>query len=236
MADWNRFSEDYDRIFLENPMYVETMGLLADAVGGAGGARVLDLGCGTGNTIAEILQRHPGTEVHGVDPSEGMLEKSSRRFGSDSVELRQGDALGIPYPDGFFDGIVSHLALHHLDPGDRAGCARELARVLKPGGRLVYADMFSDVDAPPEDPVRAKDIINKMTGIALYCIDQGAYDMSMIILSTLPADVASDGEYLTTPAVWVEVLEQAGFTGFEVRDIPPGGFGLYVIIAGKPAG
>jgi ubiquinone/menaquinone biosynthesis C-methylase UbiE len=234
MADWDSFSEDYDRIFLENPMYIDTIDLMLDAVQAGAGLRVLDLGCGTGNVTARIAEKLAGSGagVVAVDPSEGMRSKCAQRLGA-AVEVREGDALAIPAGDGDFDYVFSNLALHHLPPEDRAVCAGELFRVLVEGGTLVYGDMFCDVDSGPEDPVRVKDIVDKMVGVAMYCLDQGAYDMMRVMLATLPADVTNEGEYLTTADVWAGLLHDAGFEDIEVRPVPPAEFGVKILVARK---
>lgn len=237
MADWDTFSEDYDRIFLENPQYVETIERMVQKAGSSDSVRVLDLGCGTGNITAALLKRLEGRtlEVVAMDPSAGMRNQCSGRFeGLDNVDVREGNALGIAAPDADFDFVFSNLVLHHVTPGERGTCASELERVLKPGGTLVYADLFCDVDSDPEDPVRVKDIVDKMVGVALYCLDHGAFDMMQVVLSTLPADINSEGEYLTTAEVWQGALEGAGLVDTTVSTIPPDEFGIKIITARKP--
>jgi ubiquinone/menaquinone biosynthesis C-methylase UbiE len=232
MADWDRFSEDYDRIFFEYPQYRYTLKRMAELLVDANGKSVLDLGCGTGNLMDVVLEAYPEAGICGVDPSEGMREKCSDRFtGKPNVKISPGDALRIPFDGDRFDHVTSSLALHHVEPDDRDKCAAEIARVLKKGGTLVYSDMFCDVDGPATDPRRARDIISKISGVALYCLDHGAYDMMMIMLKTLPADVAADGEFMTTPGVWMDALRGAGFRRLEVIDIPPGEFGLKILRA-----
>jgi ubiquinone/menaquinone biosynthesis C-methylase UbiE len=237
MSYWDRFSEDYDRIFLENPLYVDTIERMMFLARQADGSRVLDLGCGTGNVTGSLLKSPAGAGacVVGVDPSEGMRARYAGRFeGNESVEVREGDALSITAGEQGFDIVMSHLVLHHVEPDDRGRCAAELARVLASGGMLIYADMFCDVDSDPRDPVRAKDIVDKMVGVALYCLDHGAFDMMQVMLATLPMDVSSEGEYLTTASVWKSVLEDAGLIDVVITDVPPEQFGVKIITARKP--
>lgn len=236
MADWDDFSEDYDRVFLENPQYVDTIERMISVAAERDGVRVLDLGCGTGNVTASLLRRLEGTPISvvAVDPSAGMRKKCGGRFASlGAVEVREGDSLAIPAEDGGFDFVLSHLALHHVPPESRRDCAREIARVLAPGGTLVYADMFCDVDGDTRDPVRVRDIVDKMVGVALYCLDHGAFDMMQVMLSTLPADINSEGEYLTTVDTWRGILADSGFGGIEVTSVPPDEFGIRIITALK---
>lgn len=236
MADWDRFSDNYDAIFLENPLYVDTIRQMLTQVASAGGLKVLDLGCGTGNVTAALIEwaADRPVEVVAVDPSEGMRARCAERFSdAESVVVREGHALGIPTGADSFDCAVSNLALHHVPPDERAACAAELFRVLRPGGRLVYADMFCDVDADPRNPVRVKDIVDKIVGVAMYCLDHGAFDMMQVMLSTLPADISGEGEYMTTGDVWKGLLEAAGFEGVDVLGVPPFEFGIKIIVADK---
>ncbi len=232
MADWDQFSGMYDEIFLESPQYVDTVERMAAYIEHGDGKSVLDLGCGTGNIINAVLERFPEASVTGIDPSEGMRETTANRFSENPlVTVADGTALDIPLASNRFDYVLSNLVLHHLLPEERGTCVGEIARVLKPGGGLVYADMFCSVDGPPDDPERCRDIIEKFTSAALYCLDHGAYEMMMIILQTLPADLKNDGEYLTTTGVWGDVLHAAGFEGISVGEVPPKGLGIHIIQA-----
>lgn len=236
MADWDHFSGIYDDIFLESPQYVDTVESMAGYIEGGTGISILDLGCGTGNVTNEVLKRFPGASVTGVDPSEGMRKTVANRFSDNpSFTVLEGNALDIPLASDRFDYALSNLVLHHLAPDERGACALEIARVLKPGGKLVYADMFSGVEGPPGDPKRCRDIIEKFTASALYCLDHGALEMMMVILRTLPADITNDGEYLTTTGVWSDILGAAGFRQVAVTEVPPAGLGIYIINAALPS-
>jgi ubiquinone/menaquinone biosynthesis C-methylase UbiE len=107
------------------------------------GEAVLDVGCGTG-TLALEAQARVGDagRVVGVDPAPKQLAraraKATRRGAP--VEFRLGVIEALPFPDASFDAALSTLMMHHLpDDLKRRGLA-EIARVLKPGGRLVVVD------------------------------------------------------------------------------------------------
>ena len=156
MADWDEIADRFDEAFFADPMYVRMLEAVVGAMPDCDGRRVLDLGCGTGNLIAMILERYPASHVVGVDPSTGMRKVSAERFRDHpEVEISAGDALAVPFPDGSFEILVSSLALHHVPPGLKASCAHELARVLAPGGLLVHADPFCGVPHDPDDPATA---------------------------------------------------------------------------------
>lgn len=107
------------------------------------GETVLDVGCGTGS-LALVAKRAVGPEgaVFGVDASPAMLAratKKARRAGLEVV-FSQAPAQHLPHPDAEFDAVFSTLMLHHLPRGSRGECAAEIARVLKPGGRVLAVD------------------------------------------------------------------------------------------------
>ncbi|MGP8299914.1 class I SAM-dependent methyltransferase [Streptomyces inhibens] len=108
--------------------------ILRDRVSGC--ARVLDLGCGDG-LLLELLGeqgRNAGRVLAGLDLSTEELALARRRPGVDRADLRVGRAQQLPFPDGRFDGCVSHMALMLMSDAERV--AAELARVLEPGGTL----------------------------------------------------------------------------------------------------
>jgi ubiquinone/menaquinone biosynthesis C-methylase UbiE len=231
---WDDFSLDYDRIFMEEPLYLDTIRLIVGMLRDAGGGEVLELGCGTGNIISAMLEGVPGASITGVDPSAGMRARCAEKFsGNPQVDIADGEALAIPFRDGSFDVVTSNYTLHHVPPGERGACAAELARVLKPGGRLIYSDMFSGVDAPQHDAARIGDLIDRYVAQAIYDFEHGAFEMMKLKLKVLSRSVLAQGEYHTTVEEWARHLEKAGFTGIEVTDIPPGDFGLRIITASR---
>ncbi len=232
MADWDSFAEGYDNIFLESPIYLRTIELMVELVEDGDGSNILDLGCGTGNVASSLHKRFGGAHIVAVDPSEGMLEVAALRFeGIEGVRVARGDALAIPGNDDEFDYALSNIALHHVQPEQRGECAAELARILKTGGELIYADFFCDVDGGPGDPEWCRDIIESHAAYALDCLENGAYEMMLLMFKSLPATLRQDGEYLTTEGVWIEELRRVGFGEFDVIDVPPEGTGTRILRA-----
>ena len=107
------------------------------------GEAVLDIGCGTG-TMAIVAKRQVGTagRVCGLDASPEMIARAAKKAhrARMDVEFREGIVESLPYPDGHFDVVTSVLMLHHLPRSAREACAREVQRVLKPGGRVLAVD------------------------------------------------------------------------------------------------
>lgn len=100
---------------------------------------VADLGCGTGQTLAALAPQV--RRVIGVDQSAAMLKAARQRTaGLANVELRQGSLEALPLEDASVDAALSLLALTYVT--DPACAIRELARVLRPGGRAVIVDLL----------------------------------------------------------------------------------------------
>ena len=115
--------------------------LVLDALGAAPGDEVLDLGCGPGFYVADVLDRVGASgAVTGVDPSAAMLAMTRRRVeGRSNVAVLEGDALRVPAADASFDRAVSVQVFEYV--ADVEAALTELARVLRPGGRAVIWDI-----------------------------------------------------------------------------------------------
>jgi len=106
------------------------------------GHRVLDLGCGTGTLALMVKRAQPDAEVVGLDADPQMLKVATAKAARETmaVTFDQGMAFRLPYPDDSFDRVLSSLMIHHLKTPDKGKAARELYRILKPGGRLHIID------------------------------------------------------------------------------------------------
>lgn len=104
--------------------------MVVEALAEAAPCRVLEVGPGKGE-LAERVARELAAEVVAVDQSERMVELTQAR----GIDARLGDVQALPFADGEFDAAVAAWMLYHVPDVDR-GLA-ELARVLRPGGRLV---------------------------------------------------------------------------------------------------
>jgi demethylmenaquinone methyltransferase/2-methoxy-6-polyprenyl-1,4-benzoquinol methylase len=122
----------------------------ADRAEVAPGDSVLDVCCGTGDLAFELASRvSPGGHVVGCDFSEPMLdlarEKAANRAAG-SVRFEWADALQLPYDAGRFDAVTVGFGVRNF--ADRDQGLREMARVLRPGGRLVVLE-FTEPRRPP---------------------------------------------------------------------------------------
>jgi SAM-dependent methyltransferase len=107
------------------------------AVAAIGPRRILEVGCGEGE-LAERVSRELGCDVLALDQSERMVELTCAR----GVRAVVGDVQGLPLADAEFDCAIAAWMLYHVADIDRA--LRELARVLRPGGRLVAVTNASE--------------------------------------------------------------------------------------------
>ncbi len=130
---------------------------------------VVDLGAGTGMFSAALAGRGEATEVVGVEPSAAMREQARRVSAGENIQYVAGSADAIPVPDGFADLVLLSRVIHHVP--DRRACARELKRVLKPGGVAVIRTTFRErLDAVVYDywpQVRESDQERFVSGSAL---------------------------------------------------------------------
>jgi arsenite methyltransferase len=114
------------------------------------GETVLDLGSGPGlDALLAARQVGPAGRVIGVDMTPEMLERAratAARAGASHVEFRQGRLEALPVDDGSVDAVTSNCVIN-LVP-DKAAVFREVARVLRPGGRVVVADIVLERSLP----------------------------------------------------------------------------------------
>lgn len=152
---------------------------LLDAAGVGTGTRLLDVGCGTGELLADAAAR--GAAVAGADVAPGMVARARRA--APGADLRVADAEDLPWPDGAFAVVAAVNMLHLAD--DPAAAVAEAARVLAPGGLLAVcgwaergrceldaveaALAADDGDEPgPEGPLRREEPVRTLlTGAGL---------------------------------------------------------------------
>jgi SAM-dependent methyltransferase len=111
---------------------------------------VLDVGCGVGTTAIEIARRHRAA-VTAVDIAPLMLERAGHNVKaadvSDRVSVEEGDILALQYPDDSFDVVIAEAVTMFVD---RGRAASELARVCKPGGRVLATEFLWRAPPSPE--------------------------------------------------------------------------------------
>ena len=135
LPDYSKQAEHYDDTRAASP---SVMRALDQALEGAPGDRLADIGGGTGNYAA--AWRAAGWKPTVVDRSAAMLARAAAK----GLDIVRGDAMGLPFRDGCFDAAAMISMLHHVE--DRAQALSEARRVLVSGGRLVLKG-FTGEDA-----------------------------------------------------------------------------------------
>ena len=216
-------------------------------------ARILDVGCGTGEITGRLAQLLPHAELVGIDLIESHLELARRRF--PSIEFRVGDAFELPFARATFDLVVCRHVVQSVPAPERV--LAEMMRVAKPGGVLhVVAEDYGMIFAAPT----RRDVsafwhaaprsLGKATGTDFYigrniyhhlralglvdiAIDYAMVDTLRVPRATLSGifEAWRDGYELAT-AKYDGVAETDARDYFEatlecIRD--PGGFALWVV-------
>lgn len=138
LVQWEYASEE--RLAVRNQTYKDLAEgtsaeeVVFEAVREANPTRVLEVGCGTGE-LAERVRDELRAEIIAVDISPRMVELTLER----GIEARVADVQQLPFEDGDFDCVVAAWVLYHVPDVDRS--LAEIARVLRPGGRIVAATM-----------------------------------------------------------------------------------------------
>ena len=134
------------RFWVETPHPFITRGRLRSALAPQPGERVLEIGPGTGYYTLDVAAwLQPGGAIDIFDVQQEMLDHTRRRAEERSITnltSTQGDARELPYADRSFDAAFLVAVLGEIPDQDQA--LRELARVLRPGGRLVVGELFGD--------------------------------------------------------------------------------------------
>src|SRR5262249_48630983 len=111
--------------------------------------RLLDVGCGTGRFLDFLKQAWPRLPALGLDLSEAYVREARRHVSRWSrIGFCVANAESIPLPNESHDGVTNIFMFHELPPTVRRVVFGEMARVLKPGGRLVLVDSLQRGDAP----------------------------------------------------------------------------------------
>lgn len=148
MTDWkdsakrefDGWSKSYDRSWLQRLFFRPSHDAILQSISVAPGARLLDVGCGTGQFARRILDERPDIEVVGMDLSDKMLDKARDNCWPhrSRFEAALGDSEALPFDDDQFDAVTCSHSFHHY-PNQQAVVA-EMRRVLKPTGQVCIVD------------------------------------------------------------------------------------------------
>ena len=114
--------------------------IVLDSLKNCENAKVLDLGCGPGMMAVHSIEK--GFEFYGIDISEKMIDECINRFGHiNSIHFSVGRLQNLDFPDNFFDVVLCMGVLEDVDRDEIENSISEIARVLKPGGRIIISLM-----------------------------------------------------------------------------------------------
>ena len=130
------------------------------------GARVLDLGCGTGLELEYYFSLNPGARVTGIDLSPDMLNALRDKFSKQNIKLINASYFDVSFGEKCFDAAVSVESLHHFTAEQKLGLYRKLHAALKDNGQFVLTDYFAESDALETEYFRNLTELKKEQGIA----------------------------------------------------------------------
>ena len=149
MSDpYRRIARRYDQ--LVEPFNTGLRGVGLKLYSPPAGARVLDMGCGTGTQLE--LYRRQGCDVVGLDPSPAMLRQARSKLGQ-GVLLVRGDAACAPFSDGSFHLVLISMALHEMPPAGRDTVLSEARRLMGERGRVLLVDFHPGPLRWPRGPL-----------------------------------------------------------------------------------
>jgi 2-polyprenyl-3-methyl-5-hydroxy-6-metoxy-1,4-benzoquinol methylase len=128
----------HDDVYLDHESWIRPA---FQALGAMRGLRVLD--CGAGHGMAAVVLARRGASVTALDLSHGYVQEARQRAVANGavIDFLQADAERLPFADASFDRIWGNAILHHLEMN---AAAREIKRVLKPGGRAVFCEPLGE--------------------------------------------------------------------------------------------
>jgi SAM-dependent methyltransferase len=127
-------------------------GSAVDHITAVEGQTCVDLGSGRGTDVLRLAEKvGPSGRAYGIDITAGMLEKARKtaeKLGVTNAEFIHADLEALPLEDSSVDWVTSNCVLNHAN--DKPRVWREIARVLKPGGRFVVSDIYAVEPIPDE--------------------------------------------------------------------------------------
>ena len=111
----------------------------------AAGAKILDLGCGTGLELEEYFPLNPTAQITGIDLCRPMLDALEKKFPGKKLRLICASYFDEPFGSACFDGAVSVESLHHFTKAQKIPLYKKLQESLKAGASFILTDYFADI-------------------------------------------------------------------------------------------
>jgi ubiquinone/menaquinone biosynthesis C-methylase UbiE len=202
---WNARTDTWHDQVHATPAFDVVRASLVRAANPGAGDHVVDLGAGSGYITLPLARDVRSVEA--VDVSEQMLDRLRAAAAAEdiaNVHTRLADLTQLDMPDDSADVVVSSYALHHLTDNDKAALVARARHWLRPGGRLVIADMMFGRGRTRED----RAIIGAKVRALLRKGPRGVWRLAKNVVRF---GLRSGTELPATPDFWVAAFEQAGF-------------------------
>lgn len=177
------------------------------------GDHAVDLGAGTGFVTLPLAGRT--ASVLAVDISSAMLETLAQAASVDglTVQTQTSDLASFDLPEASVDLVVSNYALHHLTDEDKAALVKRACRWLRPGGRIVIADMMFGRGLSSRDRAIAR-------SKAVALLRKGPGGVWRVAKNVLRFSLRVGMERPVSPDTWMQLLADAGFRDVQQRTLP----------------
>lgn len=219
---FDKWSSTYDGYLLKSPFYLKLVSKLIDEAPVKSGAKILDIGIGTG-LISGILLEKTDCEIVGIDVSPAMLSKAKGKLEKykDRVELYEMDVCNLNFEPNTFDAAFASFAVHHVPNEMKTAAFKKVCNTLKPAGTINFAELAIDVDGDETNSERLKNIIDRWGHAALVALKYGGPEAAIIELDGMKSVYKNDGEYIVTPTKWCKHLSSAGFKNVTSLNVNP---------------
>jgi demethylmenaquinone methyltransferase/2-methoxy-6-polyprenyl-1,4-benzoquinol methylase len=182
-------------------------------------AALLDLATGTADLALAIAARYPSARVWGLDPGLRMLSLGHRKLRRDAraerIRLVGGVAEHLPFAEGSFDGVTMAFGIRNVPDRERA--LAEVARVTRPGGRLVILELTSPAGRSPLARLARWHIRHVVPGLGALLSGWSEYRYLERSIAAFPA-----------PAAFVETIGSRGWANVRTRPLGFGACTLFV--------
>ncbi|NEO57945.1 MAG: methyltransferase domain-containing protein [Okeania sp. SIO3B5] len=149
-AEFDSLARQYNQLIrLWVPWYEENLEVTLDNLQNELDApNILELGGGTGNLSAAVLERYSQADVHIVDSSSKMIDFCQQRFASnEQIHLYEQDFMTLDFKEATFDYVISYISLHYLNDANKKQLFHNVHRWLKSDGLFSYSDIFRGINS-----------------------------------------------------------------------------------------